>query len=958
MPELPTKESVFGRRATPTSSRGIYGYQAGQEAAADVRRGQAIQEIGADIGVEAEKRQKELDDLDLVRAQAYALREYTKLEQAMLDDPQSKWEDYEPKYRQAQAAAGGMVRNKALAEKFTLGLDQMNLGAWDKFKTRDRARKNDEYVADYIKTKDDLDSEYFDAIRLGDFDRAMAVNNLRSRVLQTFHVAQPDLISKERIAIDEMGASKVVRDALSTRPPDEIISILSADQPSSTKQLDAGFEANIPLLQKVEGGYVAVDGASGEPAVYGINRKWHPEAFDEANRLRLESGDAAGKAYAAEFYKKEYWDKYGLDKYSPDQQAVLFDAMVNHSAQFRNELLAAADKGATAAELIGKRYSEYARLAESDAYAPSYRGWVKRLDDVEKHIGLQRPKREGVYGQLSPADEVALLEDARVRLERDIPKRVAETMRYAPINASIPEGMNTEAGARANAQRIEAFQADPVPYLQEHPMVANARQRMEENPDTDTIAAYNKSLVDAQLDMGLRRDQVRILPNNTVKDISTAIKSAASGDDLIKIAEGYGTQYPDAASNAMMLREIRSSDLPPAFIELMNPRTKQVARAELADAITFGEAGIKGALPDKAYDNVGIKLKDELVDFMEASIATDPSLGQRVSQQKMQAMQLYAGQLMMRGMNENDAIAAAKKNLLPYKIVDKLIIPEELNSDNVKFTVDQFKDSIGGIKTIVPDEIEGDEIKSDVYRMMEREGTEAVVIGDRIVFVTSNGNAILDADLVERDASGNITNADEAAISIPLTEASLFPQGVMPDDQRSALVKARAAASTLGSSENVQAYDVKDQYFSSGPVARFMSMFDDSGPKQAQIKYRPPEYFNKGFIGKPTPSERGEFGVEAERAMRNAEYFQYVLKNTPKDKRAALLDLAEKSNQAVAAYEQKKADFKKASPSLSEPARREMLAGVRKAQIEASMGIGFNYYNGVPAHIKKWLPKK
>lgn len=137
----------------------------------------------------------------------------------------------------------------------------------------------------------------------------------------------------------------------------------------------------------IEGGYNASDGASGAPVIYGINRKYHPEAFEQAQKITGEKGAEAGKKYAQEFYTKEYFDKHDLARFSPDVQQVLFDGVINHSVAFNKKMIAAAVGGKDAGGLIEMRRAEYLRLAQDKAYAPSLEGWMNRLDKVRGRIG-------------------------------------------------------------------------------------------------------------------------------------------------------------------------------------------------------------------------------------------------------------------------------------------------------------------------------------------------------------------------------------------------------------------------------------------------------------------------------------------------------------------------------------------------------------------------------------------
>lgn len=134
-----------------------------------------------------------------------------------------------------------------------------------------------------------------------------------------------------------------------------------------------------------EGGFTPIDGASGEPAIFGINRKWHKEAFDRIKSITENKGVEAGKRAAAEYYKKEFWDKNDIGSLPAATRAIVYDGAVNHHAGFVKRLIDSARGGATPEQLIDMREKEYRRLGEGfpDKHGASLNGWLNRLDNVE-----------------------------------------------------------------------------------------------------------------------------------------------------------------------------------------------------------------------------------------------------------------------------------------------------------------------------------------------------------------------------------------------------------------------------------------------------------------------------------------------------------------------------------------------------------------------------------------------
>lgn len=154
-------------------------------------------------------------------------------------------------------------------------------------------------------------------------------------------------------------------------------------------------EQTIQMVLKNEGGYVPIDGASGHPAIYGINAKWHPKEFAEAKRLTDTEGAAAGRKYAGEFYKREYFDKKNLSALPENVRHIVMDGVVNHWSGFSDKLIEAA-KTKTPQELVKMRLDEYERLAREnpEKYAKSLPGWKNRL------MNIAAPQASNPYQQI------------------------------------------------------------------------------------------------------------------------------------------------------------------------------------------------------------------------------------------------------------------------------------------------------------------------------------------------------------------------------------------------------------------------------------------------------------------------------------------------------------------------------------------------------------------------------
>jgi hypothetical protein len=213
------------------------------------------------------------------------------------------------------------------------------------------------------------------------------------------------------------------------------------------------FKEAQQLVFENEGGFTAVDGASGAPAIFGINRKWHKEAFDRINAITQEKGEEAGKRAAAEYYKKEFWDKNRIASLPQETRAIVYDGVVNHWQGFANRLVNKAREGATPEQLLDMREKEYRRLAETnpEKHGPSLRGWLNRLDNVEAAVfggtGTE-------YDDLPVQDKIRASKDM-MRFEQDmLNTRRQDPGLYAQIMGLSDEESIAMQGGRARASLL------------------------------------------------------------------------------------------------------------------------------------------------------------------------------------------------------------------------------------------------------------------------------------------------------------------------------------------------------------------------------------------------------------------------------------------------------------------------------------------------------------------------
>lgn len=236
--------------------------------------------------------------------------------------------------------------------------------------------------------------------------------------------AGSSIYSQQQLALLHQGAAEALEEG-------ELQGLIERSPREALLELDGGrfgdgtfdFKQAIALVEKNEGGFVASDGASGAPALFGINAKWWPEDFAKVKAIQETQGDAAAKAYSRDFYKQNFWKRFNVESLEGGARAIVLDGAVNHRQKFVKELVSAAQGGATDAELIQMRRDEYERLGRSPKHAPSLEGWRNRMDAVEV----------AVKGSALPADKLKKYKKTSL----DLAKRADEELAKQDLTDSI-----------------------------------------------------------------------------------------------------------------------------------------------------------------------------------------------------------------------------------------------------------------------------------------------------------------------------------------------------------------------------------------------------------------------------------------------------------------------------------------------------------------------------------------
>lgn len=569
------------------------------------------------------------------------------------------------------------------------------------------------------------------------------------------------------------------------------------------KQMDIMFDPTNPKISKdkvirgtindIEGGYVAIDGASKAPAIYGINGKAHAKEFAEARKITEEQGEEAGKKYAQDFYAREYWDKNNLDKYEGDVATVLFDGSINHGSAFRKKLIQAADSGATAEQLIDMRRTEYQRLAQSPDYAPSFNGWMNRLKKVEKYIALGNVLPDEL-SDLSLEQITALKQDAEQKFpaytvrqgKYHTPEQIAMTV----AKYGGPESdMGSKITAGFQKQREEA-EKDGFTYVAQSPNVTPAVEAFQTaytayTQDPEAPGAYGefiakrqdmmRAIEDEQIAIGIPEQKVSFVPQSVVQNIKSIVESEnATPQQMIEAADSLRAQYPDEYYGRVLgsLRDAKVNGF-----AVLASMPEGATRTEFAQAMKEGEKNLAALVQKGRKKGADDAVNAALAPYAEAMLVAPDGL-ENVSEYT-QAVNLMTYQQMVKNPTL-DATSAAKKaveSLLPYTPKDGLLVPKGMDVDATSILANDAKAKLAEMDVYLPVEIRNNAVKREINIEQNMSKIRPHVRGNDIVFFWENGNPVLDNKKVMVDSkTGKPQNVESAMIKMPLSDVAALTQ--------------------------------------------------------------------------------------------------------------------------------------------------------------------------------------
>lgn len=213
------------------------------------------------------------------------------------------------------------------------------------------------------------------------------------------------------------------------------------------KDYQPGKKGTLDFILEREGGFVGQDGASGNPALFGINRGSFKAEYDRIKQIYDTQGEEAAQAEARKFYDKEIWQKNNLGELSPDVAMVVADGLVNHWSGFQRKLLNAARNDATPAELIEMRKQEYERLLKANPgkYGQSFDGWMNRLGHMRSAVRHDSATTGNpLFDLADPEMQMQLRERARIvdnqqKSEAQKLQNQIEANNYADLTIAVNE---------------------------------------------------------------------------------------------------------------------------------------------------------------------------------------------------------------------------------------------------------------------------------------------------------------------------------------------------------------------------------------------------------------------------------------------------------------------------------------------------------------------------------------
>jgi len=381
------------------------------------------------------------------------------------------------------------------------------------------------------------------------------------------------------------------------------------------------FQTLMPSIFKTEGGYVAKDGKRGA-SNYGIN--------GQANGLTPEQVKNLTPDQAQQIYKNNYWDKYQLDILPASAIPVVFDGVINHRADFAQQLVNAAKGGANPQQLADMRKAEYTRLIQSEpeAFKKYEKSWMGRVDRAVTESGklakqqaapltvVDEAKLPAWYGDMSAESKERFLREAlsmnnRERavadqaLSRTIQDHQAELAMYGGKLKSSPLPQSAFVGKPLEWQKYTSMikAGEKVQTIANAPEAAQAQLLEGLKPQHSSIPG----VFDYQTDLYANAVKVVTESNKRRKEdpMTFATSSGFSSDNPIKAID---TVDPQKLSEQLIVRDPQAGAVSKAYntpYQLLTKPEASMIRQQFDQMDTKTQTDwigtMRGALPPEKF---------------------------------------------------------------------------------------------------------------------------------------------------------------------------------------------------------------------------------------------------------------------------------------------------------------------------------------------------------------------
>ena len=958
MADLPTLESVFGARKAPSANTTIYSYNAGQEARAAQRVGETISSSAGDLEQIAKQRQKDIEELDLIRAQTFAFKEYSTLENEMRNDPDQSWEKYNPLFAQRAQAAASMIKNPTVAEKFRLGLEQ-DIVKKQILSSEISKKKNDDIVySEFIRDNESMKDIASNMLLNGDEEGAavaMAQAERRSMAMAKAGVGDWNMTKHEMFMANDFQQNKydVLVNTFGQDNPEKIQELLTGD--SYIKRLmELESFGGDPLAQNPEstakGRFQFI---SKTAAKYGITApfgtpEYEQQEIEAMKRLTQDNRQGLIKSLGRE---PEDWELYfahqqgigGARALLSNPNAKAIDVLMPIYKNEKNAKDAIENNGGnldmTAAEFASK-------------WENKFNGTSKKIDNTAM---FQSP-----LGYISLETRSKLTDFANKRLEQLMPQRIKNDIMFAS-QQDLSIVSQKYAGFEGDFNKVlqernKIIKEDNAGFINQHPTVNPYYQQMQQDPNNkDFRAQYLTAFDSAQEQMGVAPYLRNYIPKAEVEQIQSMLKAEPKLDDIQRVSDSikvkYGERFPEVIS------QMRREQVDPLFIEytMLSAEANGDKRNSLVNAMMVGKDNLN-KVSTVETSVLNDKIASAMEPIQEAWAKGDKTNLTMLAPQKVDAMNSLVRYRLSAGDNIDDAVEYAKNTVLPYQIVDDLVLPKSLNpvqANNISITAKAAKENLSLVEIMPPpeliDSVGGiDKVTETLFQEYVQKNVTAVANGNDILFYDATGNPLLDKNVLQ--ATGDEFEA------IYKRDLSLSASVAMAEERTSTdLVKIRADLSQYTGA------DLAMTKFNQGFMSRFRSaaitsstygidFYDEKNPVLVKVEPLLNDELEAITSGRPTKFKRDSLDVEIKKARVNHAYFNQILNSLPEKARPKLLELAKQSNDA---HVQKRVAIKNFNDSLGgergvgdptlQGARDNHISTLKNINAIVDTGIGYNY---------------